>query len=92
VVVVGAAEGYPGSYPKDRDISLPVDEDQAWIIHAGTKQLGDRLVTSGGRVLGAVGVAEDFPAARQVAYALLDQVQFEGMHHRRDIGAGFEES
>jgi len=91
VVVVGAAEGYPGDYDKGRAITLPGDADVAWIIHAGTAVADDRLVTAGGRVLGSVGVGEDFAAARAEAYGLLDGISFEGMHFRGDIGAGFNE-
>jgi len=91
VVVVGASEGYPGGYPKGRVIDVPEDGDDAWVIHAGTKLAGGVLETSGGRVLGAVGLGEDFDAARGQAYGLLDEVSFEGMHYRRDIGAGFSE-
>lgn len=91
VVVVGAAAGYPGSYPKGTPITLPDDADEAWVVHAGTRREGDVLVTAGGRVLGAVGVGGNFDEARGRAYGLLDDVRFDGMHFRRDIGAGFAE-
>ncbi|MBU0740863.1 phosphoribosylamine--glycine ligase [bacterium] len=92
VVVVGAAEGYPGVYAKGRPISLPaVEEDAAWIVHAGTARRDGELVTAGGRVLGAVGVGADFAGARREAYALMARVEFAGMHFRRDIGVGFTE-
>ena len=92
VVVVGASEGYPGAYTVGCPIQLPVDEPEAWIIHAGTRCDGDELLTAGGRVLGSVAVAKDFRDARRSAYALMDRVRFDGMHLRRDIGAGFKES
>ena len=91
VVVVGASEGYPGDYPKGRVITLPADDVNAWIVHAGTRSQDGAVVTAGGRVLGAVGMGQDFEAARTRAYGLLDGVAFEGMHFRRDIGAGFKE-
>ena len=53
---------------------------------AGAARKDGRLVTSGGRVLGAAAVAEDLPAAIEKAYALADQVRFEGAFCRRDIG------
>ena len=46
-------------------------------------------MTSGGRVLGSVGLGADFKVARAEAYGLLDRIEFKGMHYRRDIGAGF---
>ena len=92
VVVVGAAEGYPGAYEKGRPIDLPPDDaGDAWVVHAGTARRDGGLVTSGGRVLGAVGVGAGFAAARREAYGLMDRVSFAGMHFRRDIGVGFTE-
>ena len=91
VVVVGASEGYPGSYPKGRTLTLPADGESSWIIHAGTRTGDTGLETAGGRVLGAVGLGTDFEAARTEAYGLLADVHFDGMHFRRDIGAGFNE-
>ncbi len=88
VVVVGAADGYPGQYLKGKAIELPVPEDHdRWIIHAGTKRSEEGLVTSGGRVLGAVGLGSSLDTARQAAYGLLENAHFEGLTFRRDIGA-----
>ncbi len=86
VVVVGASDGYPGTYTKGKSIDLPshVPADR-WIIHAGTRQTADGLVTAGGRVLGSVGTGASLAAARRAAYELLDQVHFEGLTFRRDI-------
>ena len=89
VVVVGASDGYPGAYTKGRPIDLPEDvADDRWIIHAGTALEGDRLVTAGGRVLGAVGMGLRLEQARRAAYDLLSEVHFEGLTFRRDIAAG----
>ena len=88
VVVVGAADGYPGRYLTGRAIELPPDRADAWIVHAGTLA-GDRgLVTAGGRVLGAVGMATGLEAARGLAYDLLGATHFEGLTYRRDIASG----
>ncbi|MCB1184418.1 phosphoribosylamine--glycine ligase [bacterium] len=87
VVVVGAADGYPGAYLQGKPIVLPRDvPGERWIIHAGTRATADGLVTSGGRVLGAVGLGDSLAAARGAAYALLDETHFEGLTYRRDIG------
>jgi len=59
----------------------------AWIIHAGTKERDEVLVTAGGRVLGAVGMAARLEAARGLAYGLLAGTHFEGLTYRRDIAA-----
>jgi phosphoribosylamine---glycine ligase len=85
VVVVGAARGYPGPYRRGQPLVLPADEPAAWIIHAGTAWHEDRLVTAGGRVLGAVGEGDSLTAARDRAYALLGRVRCDDLFHRRDI-------
>lgn len=91
VVVVAASDGYPGRYVKGRAIDLPVvDDAHRWLVHAGTTREGDRLVTSGGRVLGAVGTGASLLDARKAAYGLLDQVHFEGLTFRRDIAGSGE--
>jgi len=87
VVVVGASDGYPGAYIKDRPIELPVHEDEdRWMIHAGTRAVEGGVVTAGGRVLGAVGTGGDLDGARAAAYGLLAETHFEGLTFRRDIG------
>jgi phosphoribosylamine--glycine ligase len=88
VVVVGASDGYPGNYMKGKTIELPAaGKEDRWVIHAGTSDSPEGLVTSGGRVLGAVGTGEDLSAARQAAYDLLNDTHFEGLIYRRDIAA-----
>jgi phosphoribosylamine--glycine ligase len=62
-------------------------EEDRWIIHAGTRQTSDGLVTAGGRVLGAVGLGLDLAQARSAAYALLEETHFNGLTFRRDIAA-----
>jgi phosphoribosylamine--glycine ligase len=55
-------------------------------LHAGTKQQGDMLVTSGGRVLGVTSFAPTLEAALSSGYAAASKIHFEGMHYRTDIG------
>jgi len=88
VVVVGASDGYPGKYITGRPIDFPADlSDDRWVIHAGTKLSDDgAVVTSGGRVLGAVGTGMTLDLAKKVAYGLLEETHFEGLIYRRDIG------
>lgn len=87
VVVVGASDGYPGSYIKGRPIDLPASTGtDRWIIHAGTEVTSDgRLITSGGRVLGSVGMGSSLALANKAAYDLLANTHFEGLIYRRDI-------
>ncbi|WGT47740.1 phosphoribosylamine--glycine ligase [Tessaracoccus lacteus] len=86
VVVVEAAEGYPGTPVTGTPITLPPDEADAYVLHAGTRLDGDEVVSSGGRVLGIVGRGADVEEARSRAYALVSQVRLEGGFHRTDVG------
>jgi len=88
VCVVAASSGYPGPYEKAKPISgLEAASQQGLIFHAGTARSAGKVVTSGGRVLSAVGLGSTFPAARKQAYAALANLHFDGMHYRRDIAA-----
>lgn len=88
IVVVLAADGYPGSYSKGDRITLPGEiPENTDIIHAGTYQQDkDKLVTCGGRVLGISARAEDLKAAAKLAYQVCDTVDFDGKYIRKDIG------
>ena len=57
------------------------------VYHSGTAQADQGLVTAGGRVLGVTATADTLPEALKKAYAATEQIHFEGMHKRTDIGA-----
>ncbi|MBU9694103.1 phosphoribosylamine--glycine ligase [Burkholderia multivorans] len=85
--VVLAAHGYPDAPRKgDRINGIPAETEQAVTFHAGTTLDGEKLVTSGGRVLCVVGLADSVREAQQHAYDTINQINFEGMQYRRDIG------
>jgi phosphoribosylamine--glycine ligase len=85
VTVVIAAEGYPSS-PRTGDVIGGLDEvTGADVLQAGTARDGDRLVTSGGRILAVTAVGADLTAARQSAYAGVEKIRIVGAHHRTDI-------
>jgi phosphoribosylamine-glycine ligase len=89
--IVAASEGYPGSYPKGREIS-GVAEAEALpgvaVFHAGTRlETNGRLLTDGGRVLAVTGVGDGLRAALAGAYSGIEHIRFQGLHYRRDIGA-----
>ena len=85
--VVIASEGYPESYESNKQVTLPVKSDQDMkLFHAGTKLVGDNVVTSGGRVFCATALGDDLKSAQSKAYNLVDSVTFDGAFHRRDIG------
>lgn len=87
VGVVLAAKGYPGSYPKGDTISgLKVNYPQGEkVFHAGTKQLGEDIVTAGGRVLCATALGDTVTAAQQRAYELVKEINWDGVEYRTDI-------
>ncbi len=86
--VVLAAGGYPGDYTKGDVISgLPTQESAGQkVFHAGTETQGDQVVTNGGRVLCATALGNTVLEAQQRAYQLADQINWNGMFCRRDIG------
>ena len=84
--VVLASKGYPGSYGKDYEITIP-ESVRPNVYVAGAALKDGKLVTSGGRVLGVTAVAKTLPEAVQDAYALAEQVTFGNKYQRTDIGA-----
>ena len=84
--VVLASEGYPQKYETGFEIALPETGPNEDIYIAGAKKQGEKLVTSGGRVLGAVATAEDLPRAVEAAYALAGRISFQNAYMRHDIG------
>ncbi|MEW6283909.1 MAG: phosphoribosylamine--glycine ligase [Candidatus Eremiobacterota bacterium] len=85
--VVMTAAGYPGT-PRKGDVIYGLERDlpDTLVFHAGTALAGDRVVTSGGRVLGVTGLGRDLPEAVERAYRRAETLSFEGCHYRRDIG------
>ncbi|TXY30848.1 phosphoribosylamine--glycine ligase [Vibrio mimicus] len=86
--VVLAAGGYPGDYAKGDVISgLPTQETAGQkVFHAGTETKDGQVVTNGGRVLCATALGNTVLEAQQRAYQLADQIRWNGMFCRRDIG------
>ncbi len=86
ITVVMASGGYPGDYPKGKEImGLNAKGDGIIVFHAGTKREGNRCVTSGGRVLNVTAVGESLRDARDRAYEHIRRISFEGAHYRKDI-------
>jgi phosphoribosylamine--glycine ligase len=85
--VVIAAEGYPGTPKTGQKISGLDDVAEAVVFHAGTKRIGDDIVTAGGRVLGVTACGTDLQNSIARAYSAVSRIHFEGMQYRRDIGA-----
>jgi phosphoribosylamine--glycine ligase len=91
VLVVAAAEGYPGT-PRAGDVIDGLDDARAvegvTVLCAGVATgEGGRLVTAGGRVLEVVGRGADLPTARSRAYEALGHLRWPGAFHRTDIAS-----
>ena len=84
--VVLASKGYPGSYGKGYEITIPERLRQNVYV-AGAVLKDGKLVTGGGRVLGVTAVAKTLPEAVKDAYTMAEQVTFENRYYRKDIGA-----
>ncbi len=81
--VVMASEGYPVSYEKGFEITMPADKN---IYVAGAKLDGGKLLTNGGRVLGVTETADTLKEAIDKAYETVKSVRFENAYYRKDIG------
>ena len=89
VCVVLASGGYPKSYKKNLPIEgiKKAESLGAKIFHAGTKKVGDKILTSGGRVLGVTVTEKNIRAAIEKVYKCVEVINFEDMHFRKDIAA-----
>lgn len=95
VCVVLASEGYPEHYEK----GIPIKglenfngKTDYYAFHAGTKRVGNDIVTNGGRVLGITATGSDLREARKKAYEATEWVQFSNKYMRKDIGKAIEEA
>ena len=84
--VIMASGGYPTSYKKGFEVTIPADiADSVYV--AGTSLKDGVQVTSGGRVLGVTATADTLEEAIKAAYAKTEKCSFEGAFYRHDIGA-----
>jgi len=87
VCIVLASKGYPESYPKGEEIfGLGNTFDNAYIFHAGTKELDKKIITNGGRVLGVTALGDTLEAAIKHAYDVTEKISWENKYLRTDIG------
>jgi len=89
VTVVATSKGYPGKYPTKLPITGVDNADSmpdVKVFHSGTTKYNGQLVTNGGRVLGVTALGNSVADAQKKAYRAMDEIKFEGMHFRKDIG------
>ncbi len=89
LTVVMAAKGYPGPYEKGseiRNLETAAADDDVEIFHAGTARDGEKILATGGRVLGVTALGPTVTQAQARAYAAVDKIDWPGGFCRRDIG------
>lgn len=92
VGIVAVSGGYPGDYKKGMEI-FHLNENEipgSMLFHSGTKIENEKTVTNGGRVLVAVSFGENITEAAEQSDYFLQQIKFEGMNYRTDIGYEFK--
>jgi len=78
--------GYPGSYKKGKEISGLDQVEGSVVFHAGTKLDGEKVLTSGGRVIALSSYGASMKEALEASYKNAEKIQFEGKYYRSDIG------
>jgi phosphoribosylamine--glycine ligase len=101
ITIVAVSGGYPGNYEKGIPIQFLYLENPesikhindegigAMVFHAGTRKINDRTVTNGGRVLAVSAMAAGLGDAIELSKRTLEEIHFEGMYYRGDIGYEF---
>lgn len=82
--VMMVSQGYPEDYEKGKLITGNTTGEG--IFHAGTAIKEGNLITNGGRVIAATGMAPTLQAALQLSYEAVDSIQYENKYYRKDIG------
>jgi phosphoribosylamine--glycine ligase len=84
--------GYPGSYEKGKEIKGidlvegPEKAGGSVVFHAGTQKEGEKVLTSGGRVIAVSSFGSSMKEALEASYRNAERIQFEGKYYRKDIG------
>jgi len=86
VTVFSVSGGYPGTYQKGIEMTIPESPESCHYYHAGTKMRDDTVVTNGGRVIAATAFAPDIKTAMDRALHAASLIDFDGQYYRKDIG------
>ena len=89
LTVVAVSGGYPENYAKGFEISGISSVSDNIVFHAGTSEKSGKILTSGGRVLTVTALADSLSDARNSAYKSIQNIEFEGIYYRKDIGKDF---
>ena len=83
--VMLVSKGYPDAYPKGLEMEIGTSENSI-LFHAGTQINNQKIVTAGGRVLAVSSYGNSIAEALTNSYTTIENISFEGMNYRRDIG------
>ncbi|MGX1928087.1 phosphoribosylamine--glycine ligase [Flagellimonas sp. 2504JD4-2] len=84
--VMAVSGGYPEAYEKGKEISGIGNIQDSLVFHAGTKIMDGKVVTNGGRVIAITSFGNSFKEALQKSYQNIENLSFEGMYYRKDLG------
>ena len=84
--VMMVSGGYPEAYDKGMQITGLEKVEDSIVFQAGTKLSGDKILTSGGRVLAVTSYGVDFKQALKQSYKNIEKIHFDKMNYRTDIG------
>ena len=92
VTVMAVSRGYPSAYEKGFEVTGldKSDDKDSFIFQAGTKEEDGKVVTNGGRVLCVTAYGRNIEDASEKSLDILDQIDFEGIYYRTDIGYEFK--
>ena len=87
ITVVMASHNYPNKPRLNDEIHIPLsNKENCYIFHAGTKLDNNKILTSGGRVLGVTAKARTLQEAKNIVYEFIQDIKFDGAQFRTDIG------
>lgn len=89
VCIVVSSEGYPGKYRENvviKGLEKIKNAEDVFLFHNSTAYNNSDIVNTGGRVISLTATGNDIKDARTKAYDALENIHFEGMHYRKDIG------
>ncbi|MDY8138691.1 phosphoribosylamine--glycine ligase [Aquimarina sp. 2201CG5-10] len=84
--VMTVSGGYPEAYEKGKEITGISSISDSIVFQAGTKLEGDKVVTSGGRVIAVTSFDNDFREALKKSYESVEKLHFDKMYYRKDLG------
>lgn len=89
--VMAVSGGYPGNYAKGKKITFNNNNSsESLIFHAGTKETAEGIFTNGGRVIAVTSFGDNIKDAVDRSKKVLNEIHFDGMYYRKDIGYEFE--